>query len=215
MVGVPRLGFIRRAPAATAAAALRREITRGSLKTCRKSEVRLECSPVSLYACGECSVRVYVRLKKDLKEGRRQGERGEGPLTVCVCVSARRLCVRVFEEKHISLLLLPPSLFFLPADLHSRWVGSLLLPVLLSRSLCLLPSPREQRERFNPERALFPFYARIATRNCVARPAARKNRGNGAHLLSALLLLLLPCLSPFSLSFSFYDRAAIAAPALT
>lgn len=129
------------------------------------------------------TVRVYVRLKKD-HEGGGDAEEAEerGPNRAYMC-AARCACARVFEEKHISLLLLPPSLFFLPADLHSRWVGSLLLPVCLflslfsqtrlSRSLPLLSSS-EQRERFNPERALFPFYARIATRNCVARPAARE-----------------------------------------
>lgn len=77
------------------------------------------------------------------------------------------VCMRcVFEEKHISLLLLPPSLFFLPADLHSRWVGLLLLSLFLSRllaiSLSIFASPppvRCGREKFNPERALFPFYA--------------------------------------------------------
>lgn len=136
-------------------------------------------------AAARTHVRVYVRLKKD-HEGGGDAEVAEerGPNRAYVC-AARCACARVFEEKHISLLLLPPSLFFLPADLHSRWVGLLLLPVCLFLSLfsqrvslSLASSPllssSEQRERFNPERALFPFYARIATRNCVARPAARE-----------------------------------------
>lgn len=115
------------------------------------------------------------------------------------------LSVCVFEEKHISLLLLPPSLFFLPADLHSRWVGLLLFASsFFSRLLFLSSSSREGREKFNPERALFPFFV---TRNC----AARKNQGNGAHLLSTLLLSLSLSVSSHSLC----DRATIAAPTLT
>lgn len=43
----------------------------------------------------------------------------------------------MFEEKHISLLLLPPSLFFLPADLHSRWVGLSVRSFVLSFFLFL------------------------------------------------------------------------------
>jgi len=131
---------------------------------------------------------------------------------VCTCALP---CVRVFEEKHISLLLLPPSLFFLPADLHSRWVCLLLLPICLSLSLSLslslytsssllLGTTRKIQPRTCG--ALFLFYARIATRNCVARPAARKKRGNGAHLLSTLLLFLLPCLCFPFLSLSTIER---------
>lgn len=129
---------------------------------------------------------------------------------VCVCV-----CMRVFEEKHISLLLLPPSLFFLPADLHSRWVGFLLLPVSVLLRLPLSPaysafSPlRGTTGKIQPRTPSCSLFTRASPREIAwPRPAARKNRGNGAHL----------CIkhSPsVSLFISFYDRAAIAAPALT
>lgn len=167
--GVPRLGFIRRAPAA--AAALRREITRGSLKTCRKSAVRLECFSRLSICVRECYVHVYVRLKKDLKEGRRVKEEEERGLNhVCVCV-----CVGVFEEKHISLLLLPPSLFFLPADLHSRWVGSLLLLVCssLSLSLPLLSSPLRDNGKDSTPNARCSLFTRASPREIAWRAQQR------------------------------------------
>lgn len=138
MEGVPRLGFIRRA---AAAAALRREITRGPLK--RAVRARYDSNVLlSLYAygsayCTPCAPK--ERVVGERYEGGEEGtkrERDERGLC----------CVRVFEEKHISLLLLPPSLFFLPADLHSRWVGLLLLLSFRSISFSLsarvfLPAP--------------------------------------------------------------------------
>lgn len=221
MEGVPRLGFIRRAPAA-AAAALRREITRGSLKTCRKSEVRLECSP-GISVCVRQRGRTCVRAFKE-RPRRRGGDAEEaeerGPNRAYMC-AARCACARVFEEKHISLLLLPPSLFFLPADLHSRWVGLLLLPVCLFLSLfsqrVSLPllSSSEQRERFNPERARCSLFTRASPREIAwrAQQRAREPRKRSASIKRS------PSLAPSHvsafLSFSFYDRAAIAAPALT
>jgi len=63
--------------------------------------------------------------------GQRGGSRGRGE-----DLRLRASCARMFEEKHISLLLLPPSLFFLAADLHSRWVG---LPHSPSPPLSLSP----------------------------------------------------------------------------
>lgn len=66
------------------------------------------------------------RRLRGREEGRgkkgREAKRGGGALT---------------EEKHISLLLLPPSLFFLPTDLDSRWLPRLLPP---PRSFHLSPA---------------------------------------------------------------------------
>lgn len=59
-VGVPRLGFIRRAPAA-AAAALRREITRGPLK--RAVRARYDSNvPSFMCACGSNTVHTRARM---------------------------------------------------------------------------------------------------------------------------------------------------------
>lgn len=86
------------------------------------------------------------RWEEREEEGHRRGRGEERSLAACTCA-------RVFEEKHISLLLLPPSLFFLPADLHSRWVGLLLrfslsvshsarsFPSLLQSAFCLSVAP--------------------------------------------------------------------------
>lgn len=213
--GVPRLGFIRRAPAA-AAAALRREITRGSLKTCRKSEVRLECSPgISTYACGSADVRVYVRLKKD-HEGGGDAEEAEerGPNRAYVC-AARCACARVFEEKHISLLLLPPSLFFLPADLHSRWVGLLLLPVCLFLSLFsqrvslpLLSSPPRNNGKDSTPNARCSLFTRASPREIAwrAQQRAREPRKRSASIKRSPSLAP-PLVSPLSsLSPSMIER---------
>lgn len=152
------------------------------------------------------------------------------------------VCERVFEEKHISLLLLPPSLFFLPADLHSRWVGLFLLRFALSlvpRALSLFQSAFVSRSRLlcppasHPRSPVFPsspfrrtgkiqprtarcsLFTRASPRE-IARRAQRRARtpgGNGAHLLSALSFLLLR--SDSHRSFSLCDRAAIAARSLT
>jgi len=78
------------AATAAAAAALRREITRGSLKTCRKSEVRLECSPVSLYmraGAQRTCVRAFKerpRRRGDVKE---EEERSPNHVRSRVCVA--------------------------------------------------------------------------------------------------------------------------------
>lgn len=77
---------------------------------------------------------------------------------------------------HSSLYLFPSARVCLSVvSLFSLSLSLLLLFLVLQSSL-FLPLFAE-REKFNPERALFPFYARIATRNCAARPAARKNTG--------------------------------------
>lgn len=174
---------------------------------------------------------MYVRLKKD-HEGGGDAEEAEerGPNRAYMC-AARCACARVFEEKHISLLLLPPSLFFLPADLHSRWVGLLLLPVCLflslfsqrvslslSLSLCLarfLSSPPRNNGKDSTPNARCSLFTRASPREIAwrAQQRAREPRKRSASIKRSPSLAP-PRVSAF-LSLSFYDRAAIAAPALT
>lgn len=134
--------------------------------------------------------RTCVGAFKERLGGETSRRKGRGALTMCMCVCLKRN-IFLYYYSHRAYFSYPPTC------IPGGWVCSF-SPCLSSLSL-FLPSllSSEQRERFNPERALFPFYTRIATRNCVARPAARKNRGNEAHLLSILLLFLLPCLSLF------------------
>lgn len=152
------------------------------------------------------------RWEEREEEGHRRGRGEERSLAACTCA-------RVFEEKHISLLLLPPSLFFLPADLHSRWVGLLLrFSLSVSHSACSFPSllqsafvsrsrpfslpffPASSRAPFLPfspngknstPNARCSLFTRALPRE-IARCAqwrARTPGGNGAHLLSALSFL--------------------------
>lgn len=133
-----------------------------------------------------------------MRKARRRGGRGVGSwLGVYVC-----LCV--FEEKHISLLLLPPSLFFLPADLHSRWVGLLLFsPSFFSRLLLLSTPSREDEKNSTPNArcSLFFRYEKL-------RGAQEQGKRSASIKRSSSLFLSL-------YFFSLYDRAAIAAPTLT
>jgi len=121
---------------------------------------------------------------------------------VCVCLKRN---IFLYYYSHRAYFSYPPTC------IPGGWVCSFSLSVSLSLSLSLYTSSSLLlgTTRKIPPRtcgALFLFYARIATRNCVARPAARKKRGNGAHLLSTLLLFLLPCLCFPFLSLSTIER---------
>lgn len=223
--GVPRLGFIRRAPAA-AAAALRREITRGSLKTCRKSEVRLECSPgISTYACGSADARTCVRAFKE--RPRRRGEtprrRRRGALTARTC-APRAARVRVCLKRNIFLYYYSHRAYFSypPTCIPGGWVCSFSLSVFFCLSFRnasrFLSSPLllGTTGKIQPRTRAVPFLRAHRHEKLRGAPSsARESRGNGAHLLSALPLSRPSSRVSAFLSFSFYDRAAIAAPALT
>lgn len=78
MEGVPRLGFIRRAPAAAAAAALRREITRGPLKRAVRARYDSNVSS-SLCACGSNTLHIRASVRVSKERGSRVGRgREEG-----------------------------------------------------------------------------------------------------------------------------------------
>lgn len=135
-------------------------------------------------------------FKERLKGGETSRRKRRGVLTMCMCLY---MCVCL--KRNIFLYYYSHRAYFSypPTCIPGGWVCSF-SPCLsfssrvLSLSLSLFLPPllfSDKRERFNPERKLFPFYARIVTRNCVVRPAAHKNRGNGAHLLNTLLLFLL------------------------
>lgn len=143
------------------------------------------CISVCVRQRGRTCVRAFKERPRRRGETPRRQRRGALTVRTCAPRAAR---VRVCLKRNIFLYYYSHRAYFSypPTCIPGGWVCSFSLSVFfrlsfrnasLSLSLSLASSPlssSEQRERFNPERALFPFYARIATRNCVARPAARE-----------------------------------------
>lgn len=214
MEGVPRLGFIRRAPAA-AAAALRREITRGSLKTCRKSEVRLECSP-GISVCVRQRGRTCVRAFKE--RPRRRGEtprrQRRGALTVRTCAAPRAARVRVCLKRNIFLYYYSHRAYFSypPTCIPGGWVRSFSLSVFFRLSFRnasrFLSSPPRNNGKDSTPNARCSLFTRASPREIAwrAQQRAREPRKRSASIKRSPALAP-PLVSPLSsLSPSMIER---------
>lgn len=183
-------------------------------------------SRVSPYACGSADVRVYVRLKKETtKEGKTPRRQRRGALTVRTC-APRAARVRVCLKRNIFLYYYSHRAYFSypPTCIPGGWVRSFSLSVFFclsfrNASLSLarfLSSPPRNNGKDSTPNARSSLFTRASPREIAwrAQQRAREPRKRSASIKRSPSLAP-PLVSPLSFSFSFYDRAAIAAPALT